>query len=186
MNDLFKPIGNLSAYSGREILEDIHRMLALLLEQKKPPKITGSPKARHEYEPEFEKIWKAYPARDGSNPKWKAQQSWRARQKEAYAKFNSPLDSRNELAGMLKGVKRYAVWCEATGKTGTEMVMQTARFLGPGKEYENAWEVAKPEPAILKLPRDNNELVKFAAKRGLSPRAGEDWWEFRKRIEDAL
>jgi len=184
MDDLFKPNGNLSTYSGREILEDVHRMLSLLLTEKKPPKVTGSPKARHEYEPEFERIWKKYPVRDGSNPKWKAQQCWRARVKEASQSHGKT--ALREMDAMSEGIDRYAAWCAANGKSGTELVMQATRFLGPGKEYENAWEVVKPEPEVLKLPRDNNELVKFAAERGLSPRIGEDWWEFRKRVEDAL
>jgi len=142
-------------------------------------KKNNTPKARHEYEPEFEELWKYYPDRNGSNPKWKAQQCWRARKKMA-------LIPAREETKMLEGVKRYATWCQATGKTGTEMVMQATRFLGPGREYDAKWEAPTPEPEVIKLPRDNDDLVKFAAGKGLAPRVGENWWDFRRRVEDSL
>lgn len=148
------------------------------------PKPKGTPKQRHEYEPEFEELWKAYPARNGSNPKWKAQQCWRARIKEARAKDR--LLARDEMDKMLHGAKRYAAWCEATGKTGTEMVMQATRFLGTSREFLNTWAIPAPEPEVIKLPRDNDELVKFAAERGIETRPGENWWDFRRRVEDAI
>ena len=148
-----------------------------------PPKQNNTPKRRHEYEPEFEELWNFYPARNGSNPKWKAQQCWRARIKSASL---SHRQTALEEINMLEGVKRYATWCQATGKTGTEMVMQATRFLGPGREYEAKWDAPTPDPDVIKLPRDNDELVKFAVGKGLAPRVGENWWDFRRRVEDAL
>ena len=184
MNDLFEN-PDLSALTDRQLLEAIYTVLAARPEKKPAQKRSeGVPKRRHNYDPAFEKLWKAYPARNGSNPKWKAQQCWRARIKEAAIGVN--LGGSIEMANMLEGVLRYAAWCEATGKTGTEMVMQAPRFLGPGKEYENAWEVPAPEPEVLKLPRDNNELVAFAKERGIETRPGENWWEFRQRVEDSI
>jgi hypothetical protein len=192
MNDLLgDPIDlNLSAeqMSDRELLEDIHRMLVALRSPTSKPKPKAVPKARHKYEPEFEAIWKAYPARNGSNPKWKAQQAWRARVKEvATPGFGTTGKvARTEMGAMLEGTQRYAAWCEATGKTGTEMVMQTARFLGPSREYKNAWKIPEPEAEVIKLPRDNDELVAFAAKMDIHPAPGESFWEFRQRVENAL
>ena len=180
MNDLFKiPLDKLGGYSDRELLEDIHRMLVALTASPAKPKVKGVPKARHDYEPAFEELWKAYPARNGSNPKWKAQQAWRARKKES----DYPVTEHDK---MINGVVRYAKWSESTNKTGTEMVMQAARFLGPSREYANAWDVPAPELEVIKLPRDNEALVVFAAKRGLAPRIGESWWDFRQRVEDSI
>jgi hypothetical protein len=192
MNDLLgDPIDlNLSAeqMSDRELMEDIHRMLVALRSPTSKPKPKAVPKARHEYEPEFEAIWKAYPARNGSNPKWKAQQAWRARRKEYSRKHitDSQTTQVQVEALMLEGVQRYAAWSEATGKTGTEMVMQTARFLGPSHEYMNAWKIPEPEAEVIKLPRDNDQLVAFAAKMDIHPAPGESFWEFRQRVENAL
>jgi hypothetical protein len=87
--------------------------------------------AKSEYSPEFETAWKAYPARQGSNPKNKAYQSWKARLREGVS-----------VETMLEGVNRYAAYQQALGKTGTEFVMQGARFFGTGLEFENAWVVA--------------------------------------------
>lgn len=40
---------------------------------------------------------------------------------------------------MLDGAARYAKFCLATGKTGTELVLQTATFLGPDKGFLLPW-----------------------------------------------
>ena len=187
MNDLFeKP--SLANLSDRELLESIYMMLSTAQPVKTAQKRSeGAPKARHEYEPAFEELWKAYPARNGSNPKWKAQQAWRMRRKEHTRRHitDSPDSGMIENA-MLEGVKRYAAWCEATSKTGTEMVQQAPRFLGPSREYENKWDIPAPEVEVIKLPRDNDALVAFAAERGIKTKPGEDWWEFRRRVEESL
>jgi hypothetical protein len=187
MTDLFKT-PDLSALTDRQLLEGIYTMLSTAPNLKPAHKPSGgTPKRRHEYEPEFEELWKAYPARNGSNPKWKAQQCWRARIKEAAA-----IDVNGEgktaigkvrLYRMLQGVQRYAAWCEATAKTGTEMVMQATRFLGPEKEYENPWDVPL-EVKEIKLPRDNNELLALAKEQGIQPKTGETWAKFRRRVKD--
>ena len=41
---------------------------------------------------------------------------------------------------MIEGAKRYTAYCEATGKTGTEYVMQAATFLGPERHYLEVWD----------------------------------------------
>lgn len=92
--------------------------------------------AKSEYSPEFETAWKAYPARQGSNPKNKAYQSWSARLREGVS-----------VEAMLQGVNRYAAYQQALGKIGTEFVMQGTRFFGTGLEFENAWVVAGTQQA---------------------------------------
>jgi len=82
-------------------------------------------------EPEgFSAAWAAYPRRAGGNPKRKAASSYRARLRDGA-----------RAADLLAGVERYRQYCEATGKVGTEFVMQAARFFGPDRSYEDAWEV---------------------------------------------
>lgn len=84
------------------------------------------------YPSDFERAWEAYPKRDGSNPKSEALKAWRARRREGR--------SADELA---EGAERYARWCDATGKTGTETVMQARRFFGPADppHFSLAWDV---------------------------------------------
>jgi hypothetical protein len=94
-----------------------------------------------EYSSEFENAWKAYPARQGSNPKNKAYQAWNARLRDGVT-----------AESMQEGVKRYAAYQMATGKAGTEFVMQGSRFFGPGLEFESAWTVAGPQQP---KPQDN-------------------------------
>ena len=69
-----------------------------------------------------------YPKRNGSQPWSRAVKAANARIKEG-----EPLDA------MIEGAKRYAAHCETTGKTGTEFVMQAARFLGPDRHYLEPW-----------------------------------------------
>ncbi len=69
------------------------------------------------YTPEFEAAWAAYPRRAGGNPKKSAYRCWRARVRQGA--------SEDELE---QGVVRYARFCDATGKTGSEFVMQASRF----------------------------------------------------------
>lgn len=83
----------------------------------------------------FEEAWKSYPKREGSNPKNKALECWRARLAEGV----KPED-------MLAGVQRYAAFIAAKGNLGTGFVMQAKRFFGTSREFENDWTVAAPPP----------------------------------------
>jgi hypothetical protein len=47
---------------------------------------------------------------------------------------------------MQRGVLRYADFCRAVGKEGTEYVMQAVRFFGPNREFENPWEIYDADP----------------------------------------
>ncbi|PBI78607.1 DNA-binding protein [Rahnella victoriana] len=88
-------------------------------------------KNKNAYPEEFEKAWKAYPAREGSNPKNSAYSAWNARNREGV-----------DPETMLAGVIRYATFCQAKGQTGTTFVMQGQRFFGKAREFENTWIVA--------------------------------------------
>lgn len=88
-------------------------------------------KNKNAYPEEFEKAWKAYPAREGSNPKNSAYSAWNARNREGV-----------DPEAMLAGVIRYAAFCQAKGQMGTTFVMQGQRFFGKAREFENTWIVA--------------------------------------------
>lgn len=80
---------------------------------------------------EFEDAWAKYPDRPG-NSRATALKAWNARIAQGV-----------DAAVMLGGVVRYAAFCDATGKTGTEFVKQAATFFGPGEHYLAGWEKPK-------------------------------------------
>lgn len=94
------------------------------------PGSSGGQSARNDYPQDFEKLWKEYPARLGSNPKRKAFQCWRARLRGGA--------SRQEIIG---GVRRYAGFIRAAGDENTPYVMQAKTFLGPDEHYLNPWTI---------------------------------------------
>ncbi|MBC0640763.1 phage replisome organizer, partial [Escherichia coli] len=81
------------------------------------PENTGQPVGRVEYPDVFEQVWREYPLRAGANPKKSAFSAWKARLREGV----SP-------EAMLDGVRRYARYLAATGKTGTEFVQRATTF----------------------------------------------------------
>lgn len=91
----------------------------------------------------FETAWERYPKRSGSNPKVDALAQWRKRLSEGV-----------DPAVIAAGVERYRLWCDSTGKTGQETVMQAKRFFGHGRPFEEDFA----------LPRLNGH--------GANPRAG--------------
>lgn len=82
----------------------------------------------------FEEAWSAYPKREGSNSKADALKQWKARVKAGVAESD-----------MLAGVKRYAAFCAAKGKVGTEFVKQAAVFLGKGEHWKADYTVNSTE-----------------------------------------
>lgn len=96
----------------------------------------GTPPAmpRHtrgtEEEPEgFELAYAAMPRREGGHDKHAARKAYRARLREKFT-----------AEEMLAGAQRYAAFCRATSKEGTNFVRDAARFFGPGKGFREAWE----------------------------------------------
>mgnify|MGYP000533458542 CR=1 FL=1 len=86
-----------------------------------------------EYTSEFECLWAEFPKRTG-NPKAAAYTQYKARFKDKY-----------EYNDMLEGTKRYKQFCIATGKMGTEFVMQAKKFYGRDEWFLEEWEIPKLE-----------------------------------------
>ncbi|EIA7710961.1 phage replisome organizer [Escherichia coli] len=92
------------------------------------PENTGQSVGRVDYPDVFEQVWREYPLRAGANPKKSAFSAWKARLREGV-----PPEA------MLDGVRRYARYLAATGKTGTEFVQRATTFFGPDRNFENPW-----------------------------------------------
>jgi hypothetical protein len=78
----------------------------------------------------FEDAWLTYPKRAGGNSKRDALKAWNAR-----------LVAGERADDLLAGTKRYAAFCAATSKVGTEYVKLAATFYGPGRHFAEAWEL---------------------------------------------
>ncbi|MDN7743061.1 helix-turn-helix domain-containing protein [Burkholderia multivorans] len=76
----------------------------------------------------FDEAWSAYPKRAGGNSKRDALKAWNAR----IAAGERPDE-------MIAGTKRYAAFCAATGKVGTEFVKLAATFFGPSRHFAEDW-----------------------------------------------
>lgn len=104
------------------------------LEAKRTPKAKPVP-----VEPTlFDAAWAAYPQRSGGNPRTTALKAWRSRMAQGVAEDV-----------LLDAVHRYAAYCEATNRTGTEYVMMASTFFGPSKRYDEAWSAPKGKPDDL-------------------------------------
>ncbi|MGH7649941.1 MAG: hypothetical protein ACREND_17660 [Gemmatimonadaceae bacterium] len=86
----------------------------------------------------FAAVWAIYPHRAGGNPRPPALRAYRARIAEGVTHDD-----------LLDGVRRYAAYCEATGRIGTEFVKMTATFFGRDRHYAEKWEPAPaPESSL--------------------------------------
>jgi len=83
----------------------------------------------------------AYPERSGDP-------GWRKAQKAANARMAEGHSARE----FIDGAKRYAAFCEATGKVGTEFVKQASTFLGPDKHFLLPWKPPDISPAVSLSP----------------------------------
>lgn len=92
----------------------------------------GNPERDQEniYTLDFEQAWASYPKRYGSNPKRAAYRAWHATLKRGSAPSE-----------LLSGTQRYAAWCDAEGKTGTEFVKQARTFFGREEHWREDWRV---------------------------------------------
>jgi hypothetical protein len=93
-------------------------------------------RAREGYPLEFEEIRRAFPKRAGSQPWSRAFKACRAR----LAEGSTWLELR-------EGTRRYAAFILATGKPGTQYVLQAATFFGPDKQFAETWEPPAKLPA---------------------------------------
>lgn len=102
-------------------------------DSEKNPSASATPKrvkvSRETVSPDFMLDLKlCYPERSG-DPKWRA----------AEQAANARLAEGNTEAEMLAGARRYAAFCQASGKVGTEFVKQASSFFGPGKPFLLPW-----------------------------------------------
>jgi hypothetical protein len=79
-------------------------------------------------EAEFDELKSIYPDRAGD-------QQWNRARKAAHAR----LQEGYSLSEILDGIRRYANFCVATNKVGTEFVKQAATFCGPDKPFLETW-----------------------------------------------
>lgn len=91
----------------------------------------------------FESFWSAYPKRAGGNPKATARKRWASALK------------RDESGNIIEGVMRYAAFCDATEKTGTEFVMQAATFLGQREGWTESWDVGEAKKSGVQARYDS-------------------------------
>lgn len=99
----------------------------------------------------FELAWSIYPSRgDHGNPKAPALKAWRAR----IAANVLPED-------LIAGIERYAKFCDATGKTGSEFVKMASTFFGPSKFWLEPWK-SPARSAGSREARNDAEITRFA------------------------
>lgn len=96
------------------------------------------------FPPEFEEAFAAYPQRPGMN-KRQSYKAWAARVKSGV----SP-------AVITDGVSRYAKFCAATEKIGTEFVKQPSTFFGPDEHFKADWTVPAKQAHMNGASRHGN------------------------------
>jgi len=96
------------------------------------------------FDDDFERAWSLYPKRAGGNSKAAARKAWNARLKAGVSADD-----------MIDGVERYAAFCHATGRTGTQFVRQAATFFGPDLHFEERFDI----PANAAKPQTNAERI---------------------------
>jgi hypothetical protein len=84
----------------------------------------------------FLQFRREYPERSGDP-------DWRGAQKAANARIREG----HTPEQFISGAKRYAMYCAATEKLGTEFVKQAATFLGPAKPFLLPWTPPVPKAA---------------------------------------
>ena len=85
--------------------------------------------ARSDEKHDFESFKVIYPKRSGS-------QLWSG----AIRAANARIKEGATVQDMIDGTYRYAAYCNAIDKTGTQYVMQALTFLGPGKHFLEPWD----------------------------------------------
>lgn len=107
---------------------------------------------------------KAAPSEAAEEPGWLAtfrlvypnragDQGWRKAARAAHARMAEG----HATAEFIAGARRYAAFCEAAGKTGTEYVKQACTFLGPDKGFLLPWHAPpKAETASERILRTLN------------------------------
>lgn len=98
------------------------------------PDRSAAAAAQSEYDDDFEAAWSLYPRRP-NNPKKRAFKAWKGR-----------LRAGAMIEDLAAGVRRYAAYIQATGREGTEYVMQAATFFGPDDRWAEPHEIQSASP----------------------------------------
>lgn len=110
---------------------------------------------------DFEVLRMIFPSRSGSQRWGDARRFYSARRAEGHA-----------AVAIMQGVERYAAWCDATGKTGTEMVMQAATFLGRNLCFLEAWKIQPEVSAFERTKQKLKEASNVVSIQGTRPGKG--------------
>jgi hypothetical protein len=106
-----------------------------------PP--SNSPQRRkpvEEWEPLWQRFLVAYPKRSGDRCL-----------KDGRQRFGLLLKAGMDPETIIAGCERYAAWCDATGKTGTELVRQITTWLNK-QSWEAEWSLPTPEELAMPTP----------------------------------
>lgn len=106
-------------------------------------------------DPHFDRAWSRYPPRSGGNPRKQAREAWNARRREGVS-----------VEDLSNGLDRYIAYVEATGKVGTEYVMQARTFFGPAHRYAETWDAPS---GTGKARPQHFEYAKHATKEWKEP-----------------
>jgi len=130
--DLIDESGVVLALASRSLAKRTERTSETEQSRAETDLLAAAPPARRvsrETDPEWFLDFKlAYPDRAGD-------QKWRG----ALIQSRKRLAEGHTEAEMIAGAKRYAAYCEAIGKVGTEYVKQACTFLGPEKPFLLSW-----------------------------------------------
>ena len=126
----------------------------LLTPDSSPPEsTTASNEARAKpADKNFDEFRRAFPRRVGSQPWGRARKA-----------INARLSEGSTWGQILSGATRYAEFCKAVGKAGTEFVMQAATFCGPDRHYLEPW---TPPPSKSQTKQDANVAASVAWLEG--------------------
>lgn len=102
--------------------------------------------------PEFAEFRAIYPHRSGRQPWVRALEAIRARRREGCT-----------WSEILEGARRYAAYCKAMDKVGSEFVMQAATFCGPEKSFREPWTLP---PSKAQRQQDSNADTALAWVQG--------------------
>lgn len=109
----------------------------------------------------------AYPTRAGDY-------RWHGARKAA----NARIAEGHTAEQFIDGARRYAKFCEDTGKLNTEHVKQAATFLGPDKPFMDPWTLPETPASRAAKKRADSERIEWANLAERAERVG-----FRKRTD---
>lgn len=157
----------------------LDRIEAMLKQLTAPKKRKPRAAKKNGYPDWFESVWNKYPNRAGSNPKSKAYSALSARMRHMTDKEVIFFGANT----VFNGVFAYRLFCDATGKTGTEYVMQAATFFGPERHYLEDFTIPKDKS----MPYQDEELESWAKKQGFRKAdLGETYHHYRSHLKGMI